>query len=82
VFDGDQPYHEPMRLLTVVQAPLERIAAVIDRNGILGHLFDGGWVTLAARADPAAPWQLRQGDGTWVPWQPAARTAHHLEVPA
>lgn len=82
VFNGDQPYHEPMRLLTVVQAPLARITAVIDRNDILGHLFGGGWVTLAARADPASPWRLRQGDGTWVPWQPAARRAHNLEVPA
>lgn len=67
VFDGDDPYHEPIRLLTVVQAPLERITAVID-NDILGRLFAGGWVTLAARAHPAAPWQLRQGDGAWVPW--------------
>ena len=82
VFDGDQPYHEPMRLLTVVQAPLERIAAVIDRNGILGHLFDGGWVTLAARDDPTAPWQLRQAGGTWEPWRHAERSVDHLEVPA
>lgn len=44
VLDGDDPYHEPMRLLTVVQAPLELIAAVVDRNDVLRHLFDGGWV--------------------------------------
>jgi len=82
VFDGDQPYHEPMRLLTVVQAPLERISAVIDRNDVLGHLFDGGWVTLAARDDPTAPWQLRQAGGTWEPWRHAERSVDHLEVPA
>lgn len=81
VLDGDNPYHEPMRLLTVVQAPLERITAVVDRNDVLRHLFDGGWVTLAARAHPAAPWQLRCGDGTWAPWQPAMQTDDHTEVP-
>ena len=81
VLDGDDPYHEPMRLLTVVQAPLERITAVVDRNDVLRHLFDGGWVTLAARAHPAAPWQLRGRDGTWAPWQRAARAEDHMEVP-
>jgi len=82
VFVGTQPYHEPMRLLTVVQAPLERITAVIDRNGILGHLFDGGWVTLAARADPTEAWRLRQPDGTWEPWHHAERPANHQEAQA
>jgi uncharacterized protein len=82
VLDGDDPYHEPMRLLAVVEAPLERITAVVDRNGVLRHLFDGGWVTLAARAHPAAPWQLRCRDGTWAPWQPAVPADDQTEVPA
>lgn len=47
---GDDPYHEPIRLLTVLQASLERITAVVSRNEVLRHFFDGGWVTLAARA--------------------------------
>jgi len=81
VLDGDDPYHEPMRLLTVVQAPLERITAVVDRNDVLRHLFDGGWVTLAARSHPDAPWQLRCGDGTWAQWQPAVRGDDDMEVP-
>ena len=81
VLDGDDPYHEPMRLLTVVQAPLDRITAVVDRNDVLRHLFDGGWVTLAARSHPAAAWQLRGRDGTWAPWRPAVRADDHMEVP-
>jgi len=47
---GDRPYHEPMRLLAVVDAPAERIDAVVERNAILRHLFDGRWVTLVATA--------------------------------
>lgn len=80
VLVGDDPFHEPMRLLTVVQAPLERITAIVARNDVLRHLFDGGWVTLAARAHSAAPWQMRCGDG-WTPWQPAVRTDDDMEVP-
>ncbi len=80
VFDGDDPYHEPMRLLTVVQAPLERIAAVVDRNDVLRNLFDGGWVTLAARSHDAAPWQQRCLDGTWAPWQTSVQADNHMEV--
>lgn len=81
VLEGDAPYHEPMRLLTVIQAPLELITAVVDRNDVLRHLFDGGWVTLAARSHAAAPWQLRSRNGTWALWQPAVRADDPMEVP-
>ena len=72
VLAGDNPHHEPMRLLAVVQAPLERITAVVNRNDVLRRLFDGGWVTLAGRSQPTDPWQLRRTNGTWSPWQQAA----------
>ncbi len=48
----DGLYHEPLRLLAVVQAPLERLDAVIARNPILQHLF-GGRVGVPRR--PARP---------------------------
>lgn len=65
-------FHEPMRLLTAVQAPLELIDAVIERNEILQQLFDGGWIQLAARGDAADNWQIRGRDGQWRIWLPAA----------
>jgi uncharacterized protein YbcC (UPF0753/DUF2309 family) len=71
VMDGERPFHEPMRLLTVVQAPLERIDAIVARNTILQHLFGGGWVHLAARSAPAEPWRLLRRYLTWEPWRPA-----------
>ncbi|HVM10837.1 MAG TPA: DUF2309 domain-containing protein [Acidimicrobiales bacterium] len=68
VFAGDSTYHEPMRLLTVVDAPVDRIESVIARNAILRHLFDGRWVTLvAAPASVGAPWLRRRPGGEWVP---------------
>jgi uncharacterized protein YbcC (UPF0753/DUF2309 family)/NADH:ubiquinone oxidoreductase subunit 5 (subunit L)/multisubunit Na+/H+ antiporter MnhA subunit len=70
-FAGDRPYHEPLRLLAVVQAPLERIEELVARNTILRHFFDGGWVGLAARAEPGDPWQ-RWGPGGWEPRRSAS----------
>jgi len=67
--------HEPLRLLTVVQAPLQRIDMVIDRNPVLQHLFGNDWVGLAARDHPDQAWQrwTRNGWRTWeiTPANPA-----------
>lgn len=65
--DGDRLVHEPMRLLAIVEAPLERIDAIVERNTVLQHLFGNGWVALAAREHPSDPW-LRHTPHGWQPW--------------
>ena len=65
---GDQLVHEPLRLLTVVEAPLARIDAVVERNQVLRRLFGNGWVALAARGGPDDAWHERRRDGTWRTW--------------
>jgi uncharacterized protein len=67
VADGERLVHEPMRLLTIVQAPLERIDSIIDRNTVLQQLFGNGWVALAARSEAGDPWMRHTSDG-WEPW--------------
>ncbi|MGV1086821.1 MAG: DUF2309 domain-containing protein [Mycobacterium sp.] len=67
VSDGDRLLHEPLRLQAVVQAPLERIDAIVERNPILQKLFGNDWVALAARAAPEQPWQRWTRSG-WRPW--------------
>jgi uncharacterized protein YbcC (UPF0753/DUF2309 family) len=62
---GDEEYHEPLRLLTVVQAPMERVESVIGRNSILQQLFDGSWVHLVAREHESGPWYRRMPGGMW-----------------
>jgi hypothetical protein len=52
VLNGAVPYHEPMRLLAVIEAPRERIRSVIDRHPLLAQLFNLEWVTLVA-LDPS-----------------------------
>jgi uncharacterized protein YbcC (UPF0753/DUF2309 family) len=44
--DGE-PYHEPLRLLTVVYAPRSMLDAIIHTQDVLKKLFGNGWVTLA-----------------------------------
>jgi uncharacterized protein len=48
VMNGERPYHEPMRLFTLVEAPRDRIDRIIRRHRGLQNLFDNEWVRLAA----------------------------------
>jgi uncharacterized protein YbcC (UPF0753/DUF2309 family) len=52
VFDGGKPYHEPMRLFVIIEAPRERISMIISRHDILKRLIGNQWINLVA-LDPA-----------------------------
>jgi hypothetical protein len=68
------PFHEPLRLMTVVRAPLLRVEELISRHAILRRLFDNGWVALLV-ADPETGRFLRRGrDGGWTSAVGAAPT--------
>ena len=57
-----------MRLLAVVQAPLDRLDAIVERNPILQELLGNDWVALAAREEAGRPWQrwTRAGWRNWT----------------
>ena len=72
VMNGDVPYHEPMRLLTIIEAPRERIEALIARHEVLEHYYHNEWVHLVVlepeerilyRYRPTGEW-VRIEDGT------------------
>jgi uncharacterized protein YbcC (UPF0753/DUF2309 family) len=63
---GSQLLHEPMRLIVIIQAPLERIGTIVSRNQNLRHLFDNHWITLTARDDDHSPW-YRYATYGWTP---------------
>jgi uncharacterized protein len=48
VMNGETPYHEPMRLLTIIEAPRARIEQVIMRHEVLKGYYYNGWVHLVA----------------------------------
>ncbi|HET7719654.1 MAG TPA: putative inorganic carbon transporter subunit DabA, partial [Acidimicrobiales bacterium] len=82
---GDRRMHQSLRLLAVIQAPLERTEAIIQRNQVLRELIGGKWITVAGRSHADEPWSIRSLSGTWVPWSPADDsvdfTNASLEVP-
>lgn len=67
VMNGERPYHDPLRLLTIVEAPRDRISELIKRHEILQRLFDNRWVHLMAFEREGASlyrYLPRQG---WIP---------------
>ncbi len=65
VLDGSRRYHEPMRLLAIIEAPTERISQIIRKHAVLQDLFHNQWVNLVA-FDPASGEFHRYGtDGRW-----------------
>ena len=63
--------HQSLRLLAVIQAPLERIEAIIQRNQVLQDLVGGKWMTLAGRSHGDDEWSIRSPGGQWTKWVPA-----------
>ena len=65
---GEQRAHDPLRLLAVVQAPLDRIEGIILRNSGLRQLVEGEWIHVVARANDNDAWSFRTPSGGWEPW--------------
>ncbi len=67
VMAGKERYHDPLRLLAVIEAPIDRIGSIIRRHHMLQHLFDNGWVNLVS-LDPRTDTFLRyRAGGAWEP---------------
>lgn len=61
----DTPYHEPLRLLAVIQAPKERIQSIIDKHPNLESLVDNQWIHITA-LDPIDRRAFSlEGNGRW-----------------
>jgi uncharacterized protein len=65
VMNGSTPYHEPMRLLTVIEAPRERIDKLISRHEVLQHYYHNEWVHLVALDPEDGVWYRYHPKGTW-----------------
>ena len=68
VNNGDTHYHEPMRLLAVIEQTPSVISSVIQKHSILQQLFHNQWLNLIAldphkfefhRYNPNATWEKR-----------------------
>ncbi|WP_103020007.1 DUF2309 domain-containing protein [Salinibacter altiplanensis] len=66
--DDEHVYHRPLRLTALVQAPTDRIEAILDRHAPLAQLFDHEWMHLTVM-DPARDdaFVHYQSGGGWHP---------------
>ena len=69
VMNGERPYHEPMRLITLIESPREQISQIIKRHPVLQRFYDNVWVYLVA-LDPkegnSYRYMPKQG---WIPFE-------------
>ena len=65
VMNGEVPYHEPMRLLTIIEAPRERIDKLIGRHEVLQHYYHNQWVHLVAFDPDDGVWYRYHPKGMW-----------------
>jgi uncharacterized protein YbcC (UPF0753/DUF2309 family) len=66
--DDDEPYHQPLRLSTVVHAPVDRVTDVLADTEDARTLLDNGWLSLTV-VDPERDHAAFHYDGdlTWTP---------------
>jgi len=70
MMNGERPYHEPMRLVTVIEAPRARIDALIGRHEVLQQYYHHEWVHLIALDPVDGAWYRYLPSGTWSPVAP------------
>ena len=63
VHDGTYWRHEPVRLTVLVDAPADRIEAVLHRQRDVAALVDNQWVSLHRMADQGI---VRYDNGRWI----------------
>jgi len=65
VNNGNVHYHEPMRLLAIIEAPTDRISAAIEKHSLLQHLFHNQWIILVSVDPSTREFQQYNPDATW-----------------
>ncbi|HMV55580.1 MAG TPA: DUF2309 domain-containing protein [Nitrospira sp.] len=80
VMCGEAPYHEPMRLTAIIEAPRERLSAIIERQPLLEKLFNNRWLLLIA-CEPAEAKYYRYDGGKWFVVADMAEQVGEAPVP-
>ena len=63
--NGEIHNHEPMRLLTIIEANPEIIGAIIGRHEVLQQFFHNEWVNLVALNPVTAEFHRYNKNATW-----------------
>ena len=73
VLNNGSPYHEPLRLITVIEAPFEQARAAIDGVVAVKNLVRNGWIRLIV-IDPETTVTHVYDEGEWLE-RPTGRIA-------
>ena len=73
----ERPYHQPLRLSTVIHAPVERVTNILSEHEELVELLDNDWLSLSV-VDPVQDHQAFHyaGDLCWE-----STTEHAVDTP-
>lgn len=63
----NESFHAPMRLLVVIQAPVQRIEEILKRHQMLNNIFSNQWGKLAVVSPEDQRCYQRSVDGQWNP---------------
>ena len=69
IHDGRRFVHEPLRLTTVIAAPIDAIDAVLAKHASVRDLVDNGWLHLFARNDAGTLHRRTRGEARWTLWR-------------
>ncbi|MFB6227026.1 MAG: DUF2309 domain-containing protein [Halobacteriales archaeon] len=75
----DEPYHQPLRLSTVIHAPVDRVTDVLADHDELAELLDNGWLSLTV-VDPERDHQAFHYEES-LEWVPAGASAREPPAP-
>ncbi len=67
VFDGEKPFHEPMRLFVILEAPRKMITMLIEGHTILQRLTMNQWLHIVALDPESMEFFLFQAPNDWQP---------------
>jgi uncharacterized protein YbcC (UPF0753/DUF2309 family) len=65
--NGETHFHEPMRLLAIIEAAPSIIAAIIARHEVLQQFFHNEWVNLVALDPQTFEFRRNNKDASWEP---------------
>jgi uncharacterized protein YbcC (UPF0753/DUF2309 family) len=67
VNDGARHFHEPMRLLAVIEAPPDRIQSIIQKHALLQQVFQNQWMNLLSLDPPSRIFFRYLNTSSWEP---------------
>ena len=68
---GARRYHEPLRMLAVIEADTERLSQIMSRHEVLQNLFENEWMYLVSCHPMTGKFSQYQPGGTWKAISPA-----------